>query len=149
MKYTVAAVTLSFLLFSAPAFAQQCLMTIKACPDGSFVTPMGTNCQYPPCGGYPLPADPYAPPPGSTGHYTPPPGIFKKQAEQAQQPTGAACTKDAFICPDGTTVGRVPPMCNFARCPVVENPQENPVETPEEPPVEGEEPPAEEDAPQE
>ncbi len=28
-----------------------------------------------------------------------------------------ACTADAFICPDGTGVGRVPPYCHFAPCP--------------------------------
>lgn len=124
--------------------AQNCLMTIKACPDGSFVTPLGAKCEYPPCGGYPPPADPWAPPPGSTGHYTPPAELFKKNTEQAQQPTGAACTKDAFICPDGTTVGRVPPMCNFARCPVSAAPPVQPEEEPaEEPAEDGESPPEE------
>lgn len=28
-----------------------------------------------------------------------------------------ACTMDAKICPDGSAVGRVPPSCEFARCP--------------------------------
>ncbi|HEY4528549.1 MAG TPA: hypothetical protein VJJ48_01845 [Candidatus Paceibacterota bacterium] len=28
-----------------------------------------------------------------------------------------ACTADAFICPDGTGVGRIPPYCHFAPCP--------------------------------
>jgi hypothetical protein len=28
-----------------------------------------------------------------------------------------ACTEDARICPDGTTVGRVAPDCKFAECP--------------------------------
>ena len=28
-----------------------------------------------------------------------------------------ACVADAFICPDGTGVGRVPPYCQFAPCP--------------------------------
>lgn len=28
-----------------------------------------------------------------------------------------ACTEDTKICPDGTTVGRVPPNCEFAQCP--------------------------------
>ncbi len=30
---------------------------------------------------------------------------------------GAACTMDAKICPDGTSVGRIPPNCDFAPCP--------------------------------
>jgi len=28
-----------------------------------------------------------------------------------------ACTTDAQVCPDGSTVGRVPPYCQFAQCP--------------------------------
>jgi hypothetical protein len=28
-----------------------------------------------------------------------------------------ACTRDAKVCADGTTVGRVPPACDFAPCP--------------------------------
>ena len=28
-----------------------------------------------------------------------------------------ACTEDAKICPDGTAVGRIPPLCEFAPCP--------------------------------
>ncbi|MDO9105552.1 MAG: hypothetical protein Q7U57_11385 [Methylovulum sp.] len=27
------------------------------------------------------------------------------------------CTQDAFMCPDGSYVGRVPPSCEFAPCP--------------------------------
>lgn len=30
-----------------------------------------------------------------------------------------ACTMDAKICPDGSAVGRVPPSCQFAACPLV------------------------------
>jgi len=33
-----------------------------------------------------------------------------------------ACTMDAKQCPDGSYVGRVPPKCDFAPCPEVENP---------------------------
>lgn len=32
-------------------------------------------------------------------------------------PLNAACSKDAKICPDGSTVGRVAPKCEFAPCP--------------------------------
>lgn len=28
-----------------------------------------------------------------------------------------ACTADTLQCPDGTSVGRVPPYCHFAECP--------------------------------
>lgn len=31
--------------------------------------------------------------------------------------SSGSCTMDARICPDGSSVGRVPPRCNFAPCP--------------------------------
>lgn len=30
------------------------------------------------------------------------------------------CTADAMLCPDGSYVGRVPPTCEFAACPIPE-----------------------------
>lgn len=33
------------------------------------------------------------------------------------QPEATACTADAKVCPDGTSVGRVAPLCEFAACP--------------------------------
>jgi hypothetical protein len=34
------------------------------------------------------------------------------------EPTGGvACTKEAKICPDGSSVGRTGPNCEFAECP--------------------------------
>lgn len=33
------------------------------------------------------------------------------------QPKVVICTKEAFVCPDGSTVGRVGPRCQFATCP--------------------------------
>jgi hypothetical protein len=33
-----------------------------------------------------------------------------------------ACTMEAKICPDGTSVGRSGPKCEFAPCPVVQKP---------------------------
>lgn len=35
--------------------------------------------------------------------------------------SGVACTMEAKICPDGSAVGRMPPSCEFAPCPVVKN----------------------------
>ncbi|MFH1648956.1 MAG: hypothetical protein ABIA93_00200 [Candidatus Woesearchaeota archaeon] len=38
------------------------------------------------------------------------------------EPThGTACTADAMVCPDGSSVGRVAPSCEFAPCPAVDN----------------------------
>lgn len=42
---------------------------------------------------------------------------YKKGSGDTEQPT--ACTKDARICPDGSTVGREGPSCEFAPCPSV------------------------------
>ena len=36
-------------------------------------------------------------------------------------PETVFCTMDAKICPDGSSVGRVPPLCEFAPCPPVKN----------------------------
>ena len=33
---------------------------------------------------------------------------------------GIACTLDAKLCPDGSSVGRVAPSCEFAKCPTGE-----------------------------
>lgn len=43
----------------------------------------------------------------------------KKQSEQPvySNPQQKACTEDARICPDGSTVGRTGPNCEFAKCP--------------------------------
>ena len=32
-----------------------------------------------------------------------------------------SCTADAKICPDGSSVGRMPPNCQFAECPKQES----------------------------
>lgn len=31
------------------------------------------------------------------------------------------CTQEAMLCPDGSYVGRVPPTCEFAQCPIPED----------------------------
>lgn len=43
--------------------------------------------------------------------------IFAKGAPKAEAPSVQACTLEALICPDGSTVGRVGPNCEFAPCP--------------------------------
>ncbi|HYD92984.1 MAG TPA: hypothetical protein VEB18_00785 [Candidatus Paceibacterota bacterium] len=43
-------------------------------------------------------------------------GFFYRTVSE-QSPT-VACTEEAKICPDGTSVGRIPPSCEFAECPV-------------------------------
>lgn len=40
-----------------------------------------------------------------------------------QEPTPVACTDEAKICPDGSSVGRTGPNCEFTECPIVTEPQ--------------------------
>jgi len=40
-------------------------------------------------------------------------------ARKSASPQNVACTLDALLCPDGSSVGRVPPSCEFAPCPTV------------------------------
>lgn len=42
------------------------------------------------------------------------------------QPTGKACTQEAKICPDGSSVGRTSPNCEFSPCPEISNTQPSP-----------------------
>ncbi|MEK7112334.1 MAG: hypothetical protein AAB875_03315, partial [Patescibacteria group bacterium] len=58
-------------------------------------------------------------------------GLFSKQK---------ACTQDAKVCPDGTSVGRTGPNCEFAPCPTPPltpepTPEASPSETPNETPT--------------
>jgi|GEM_PF-2610715 len=46
--------------------------------------------------------------------------FFTTQTPTAPEPV--ACTLEAKICPDGTTVGRVAPTCEFAACPASDLP---------------------------
>jgi hypothetical protein len=43
--------------------------------------------------------------------------ILTLMFEEAEAPTEVACNTEARICPDGTTVGRTAPNCEFAPCP--------------------------------
>ena len=44
-------------------------------------------------------------------------GIMCTMRACAGDPGGPACTDDAMICPDGSSVGRTGPNCEFAPCP--------------------------------
>ncbi len=49
-------------------------------------------------------------------------GYFIYQKSQISKPTQVACTQEAKICPDGSSVGRTGPNCEFTACPI---PQES------------------------
>lgn len=40
-----------------------------------------------------------------------------ERAEICSRDENVVCTLDARVCPDGSSVGRVPPSCDFAPCP--------------------------------
>ena len=44
-------------------------------------------------------------------------GGFFYRAVMQQTAEPVACTMDAMVCPDGSSVGRIPPSCEFAVCP--------------------------------
>ena len=43
-----------------------------------------------------------------------------EKVEAPTEPAGVACTMDARLCPDGSSVGRVGPSCDFAPCPPIQ-----------------------------
>jgi len=49
--------------------------------------------------------------------------VSKKQP--ITPPAAVFCTADAMLCPDGSSVGRVAPNCNFSPCPKAETPKPN------------------------
>lgn len=53
----------------------------------------------------------------------------------SQSPAQVACPQDAKICPDGTTVGRTGPACEFAPCPSEASCEGGPCPTPQTQPV--------------
>lgn len=48
--------------------------------------------------------------------------VYEKSltSQRSPMPTQVACTQDSKLCPDGTSVGRVGPNCDFSPCPTQE-----------------------------
>jgi hypothetical protein len=94
---------------------QACPDLAKQCPDGSYVSPTGPNCDYPacppvkcppnPCDGTPVPNVP-----GCPAADCPPP------------PPPTPCPALAKICPDGSSVSATGPNCEFPACPPTPTP---------------------------
>jgi hypothetical protein len=78
-----------------------CTEEAKMCPDGSSVGRTGENCSFALCPGE-------TPPSPTVG------GVKKSPTPKAPP---VVCTADAKLCADGTSVGRVAPKCEFAKCP--------------------------------
>ena len=67
----------------------------------------------------------------------------QKQAQSPAEPGGQACTREAKVCPDGSSVGRTGPNCEFAECPgAKDSPDGTPGDGQSSPPV-----PTEDDGP--
>ncbi len=49
--------------------------------------------------------------------YYPPTNTYYPPTNTYYPPTTQACTQEAYVCPNGTTVGRTGPNCTFAQCP--------------------------------
>jgi len=68
-----------------------CTADAKVCPDGSYVSRQGPNCEFSPC------------------------------PENLRFPDirfpNIGCPEDARLCADGTTLSRIPPSCEFPPCP--------------------------------
>ncbi len=123
-KLVFATIMLFALLFAGCAgiFPQEpvaCTMDAKICPDGSAVGRVGSNCEFAPCPGE-------VPGCGPCPMYAPPaPGFCSGGVLVAGQvdecgcrgPPSCACTEEAKVCGDGSTVVRVAPNCEFAPCP--------------------------------
>lgn len=43
--------------------------------------------------------------------------FYQNRTKESAAPTEVACTLEAKICPDGSSVGRTGPACEFAACP--------------------------------
>jgi hypothetical protein len=88
-----------------------CTMEVKECPDGSFVGRAGPDCEFEVC-------------PSATGS---PVDQNNKNQEPAVPSTvppsePIMCTKDVKECPDGSSVGRAGPDCEFEACPSESHP---------------------------
>ncbi len=50
--------------------------------------------------------------------YFAPPNTYKEEIKEEINLSG--CTEEAKICPDDSSVGRIPPSCEFEECPTTE-----------------------------
>jgi uncharacterized protein (UPF0179 family) len=81
-----------------------CTQEAKQCPDGSYVTRTGPNCEFAPC-------------PGEKKHKS----TTDYQGGGQTEGTPKMCTQEAKQCPDGSYVTRTGPNCEFAPCPGEKN----------------------------
>ena len=56
--------------------------------------------------------------------------VYSRYDQQPAGPVFEACTTEAKICADGSTVGRTGPLCSFAPCPAEKKPNDPPIKPP-------------------
>ncbi len=120
-----------------------CTMDAKICPDGSAVGRVAPNCDFAPCppgrgvrycetdsdcvlkynilfGGQCIAGcfnNDASSDPSCNQAWEPLSGTCKCVGNQCLMEGIQGCQDDAKVCPDGSTVGRVAPSCDFAPCP--------------------------------
>lgn len=119
-------VSLVFLMASALTACYSpktiCTQEARLCPDGSYVSRIGPNCEFAACPAAHSrndrrtihPAADYSGGEGSSGGNS---GIHSNQPSPPNQPEPRACSMEAKLCPDGSYVSRTGPNCEFAPCP--------------------------------
>ncbi len=103
-----------------------CKQDAKICPDGTAVSRIAPNCEFDLCPDRsPIPKENHIIIPellnsdntGESIEGSVPSGMGWVQGTQDNaEKSGRACTLDAKICPDGTSVGRIGSDCEFAPC---------------------------------
>lgn len=101
------------------AITGACSRELAICPDGTPVGRSGPNCHFDACPGGACPMGAYTCDDGTELDRDPSLGCeFPKCSESISLQGGhVACTDEAKICPDGTSVGRTGPSCEFDPCP--------------------------------
>ncbi len=95
-------------LSQSHALTMACTMEAKMCPDGeTYVWRTWPNCEFAACPTTSLPS------PGVSSPWLPSVG----GSSSFPGGGGYACTEEAKVCADGTTVWRVGPNCEFMTCP--------------------------------
>lgn len=109
--YDVQTPTYNTPTYSAPTYTTPTYVDTSYYTPTYYTTPTYNTGSYYGGGSYYAPTTYYTPP---TNTYYPPTTVYT--------PPTQACTQEAYVCPNGTVVGRTGPNCSFAQCPTVNTP---------------------------
>jgi|GEM_PF-3169363 len=98
----------------------KCIADVKKCSNGKYAKRVPPNCEFTPCeetavSNETVTVDPTIPVEGWDNRHPLPP-VPATGTSGGAAGGQVMCTMEAKICPDGTSVGRVPPKCEFAPC---------------------------------